>query len=152
MATPPHTRPSKDKDAAAVLKRMADCPAFFERLVLDPFFSDFPNPFFTPIRMPGTSSCKCKNVPPGALASEAVVRTWSIQFLWLDRPDFYRLSFRAVHATAGGSFRGTIREKFVQMQKNVLSLSQIGAMFHFRSSGITRSLTTKTKKSRKEET
>jgi hypothetical protein len=38
MATPPHTRPSKDKDAAAVLKRMADCPAFFERLVLYPFF------------------------------------------------------------------------------------------------------------------
>jgi hypothetical protein len=72
--------------------------------------------------------------------------------LWLDRHDFYRLSFRAVHATAGGSLRGTIREKFVQMQKNVLSLSQIGVMFPFRSSGITRSLTTKRKKSRKEKT
>ena len=75
MATPPHTRPSKDKDAAAVLKRMADCPAFFERLVLDPFFSDFPNPFFTPIRMPGTSSRKRKKRASGALANEAVVRT-----------------------------------------------------------------------------
>jgi len=26
----------------------------------------------------------------GVFASEAVVRTWSILFLWLDRPDFYR--------------------------------------------------------------
>jgi hypothetical protein len=152
MATPPHTRPSKDKDAAAVLKRMADCPAFFERLVLDPFFSDFPNPFFTPIRMPGTSSCKCKNVPPGALASEAVVRTWSIQFLRLDRPDFYRLSFRAVHGDHWRLVSGHDSRKVCAYAKKRIEPFANRCHVQFRSSGITRSLTTKTKKSRKEKT
>jgi hypothetical protein len=37
-------------------------------------------------------------------ASEAVVRTWSIQFPWLGPARF--LSFRAAHANARGSFRG----------------------------------------------
>jgi hypothetical protein len=130
MATPPHTRPSKDKDAAAVLKRMADCPAYFSNALSS-------IRFFRTSRIHFSRRSVCRehhraNAKTCLLErwqGEAVVRTWSIQFLRLDRADFYRLSFRAVHATAGGSFRGTIREKFVHMQKNVLSLSQIGAMF-----------------------
>ena len=37
----------------------------------------------------------------GVFASEAVARTWSIQFPWLDRPDFYRsgLPMRTLAAT-----------------------------------------------------
>ena len=37
----------------------------------------------------------------GVFASEAVARTWSIQFPWPDRPDFYRsgLPMRALAAT-----------------------------------------------------
>src|SRR5271166_594872 len=53
----------------------------------------------------------------GVFASEAVVRTWSIQFPWLDRPDFYRsgLPTRTLAAQVGG----TIQKKFVRMQKLV---------------------------------
>ena len=51
----------------------------------------------------------------GVFASEAVVRTWSIQFPWLDRPDFYRSGLPT--RTLAAHFAGTIR-KFVQMQKN----------------------------------
>jgi len=60
-------------------------------------------------------------------ASEAVVRTWSIQFPWLDRPDF--LSFRAAHANARGSFRGYDPKTFVHMQTTCWRVSEIRAMF-----------------------
>ena len=152
MATPPHTRPSKDKDAAAVLKRMADCPAFFERLVLYPFFRT------SRIHLSRRSVCR---EPHRANAKTCLLERWQA------KPSYELGAFNSCGSTGpifivyrselstrplAGSFRGTIREKFVQMQKNVLSLSQIGAMFPFRSSGITRSLTTKRKKSRKEKT
>jgi hypothetical protein len=45
----------------------------------------------------------------GVFASEAVVRTWSVQFPWLDRLDFNRSG--AAHANARGSFRGHDPEK-----------------------------------------
>src|SRR5271165_2294144 len=52
----------------------------------------------------------------GVFASEAVVRTWSIQFPWLDRPDFYRSGLPT--RTLAAHFAGTIH-KFVHMQKTV---------------------------------
>jgi hypothetical protein len=52
----------------------------------------------------------------GVFASEALVRTWSIQFPWLDRPDFYRSGLPTRMLAA--HFADTIQKKFVQMQKN----------------------------------
>jgi ubiquinone biosynthesis protein len=48
-------------------------------------------------------------------ASEAVVRSWSVPFPWIDQPDFYRsgLPTRALAA----HFAGTILKSIVQMQK-----------------------------------
>ena len=51
----------------------------------------------------------------GVFASEAVVRTWSIQFPWLDRPDFYGSGLPT--RTLAAHFAGTI-PKFVQMHNN----------------------------------
>ena|SRR5271165_2119291 len=51
----------------------------------------------------------------GVFSSEAVVRTWSIQFLWLDRPDFYRSGLPT--RTLAAHLAGTIRKKFVHVQK-----------------------------------
>jgi hypothetical protein len=67
-------------------------------------------------------------MPSKCLASEAVVRTWSIQFPWLDRPDFYRsgLSTR----TLASHFAGTIRKRFVHLQTTCWRVSEIRAMFH----------------------
>ena len=48
-------------------------------------------------------------------ASEAVARTWSIQFPWLDRPDFYRSGLPT--RTLAAHFAGTIRNKFVHLHK-----------------------------------
>ena len=53
----------------------------------------------------------------GVFASEAVVRTWSIQFPWLDRPDFYRSGLPK--RTLAAHFAGTIRKHVVRMQKLV---------------------------------
>ena len=50
----------------------------------------------------------------GVFASEAVARTWSIQFPWLDRPDFYRSGLPP--RTFAAHFAGRIL-KFVHMQK-----------------------------------
>jgi len=47
----------------------------------------------------------------GVFVSEAVVRTWSIPFPWLDRPDFYRS--RLPTGTLAAHFAGTIRKEFV---------------------------------------
>jgi ubiquinone biosynthesis protein len=59
----------------------------------------------------------------GVFASEAAVRTWSIQFPWLDRPDFYRSGLP--RRTLGAHFAGTIPQKCVQMQKQ-LGLTRFG--------------------------
>ena len=40
-----------------------------------------------PISMPGG---KPSPMPPECSQAKSVVRTWSIQFRWLDRPNFYR--------------------------------------------------------------
>ena len=52
----------------------------------------------------------------GVFASEALVRSWSIQFLRLDRPDFYRCGLPT--RTLAAHFAGTIPKKFVRMHKN----------------------------------
>jgi hypothetical protein len=65
----------------------------------------------------------------GERQREGVVRTWSIQFPWLDRPDSYRSGLP--RETLAAHFAGTIRKKFVQMQ-NPCDVA-------CRSSGITRS-------------
>lgn len=50
----------------------------------------------------------------GVFASEAMVRTWSIPFPWLDRPDFYRSGLPT--RTLAAHFAGNMW-KFVQTQK-----------------------------------
>jgi hypothetical protein len=55
----------------------------------------------------------------GVFASEAVVRTWSIQFPWF-RPARF-LSFRAAHANAGGTFRGHDPKKVCAYANNLLA-------------------------------
>jgi hypothetical protein len=70
-------------------------------------------------------------------ASEAVVRTWSIQFPWLDRPDFYR--FGLPTRSARGSFRGTIRKRVCAYATNLLARFGNPCDVLCRSSGITRS-------------
>ena len=70
-------------------------------------------------------------------ASEAVVRTWSIQFPWLDRPDFYGSGLPT--RTFAAHFAGTIRKWFVHLQTTCWRVSEIRAIFCSRSSGIIRS-------------
>jgi hypothetical protein len=72
----------------------------------------------------------------GALASEAVLRTWSIQFPWLDQPDFYRCGLPA--RTLAAHFVRTILPKFVHMQKLLAGFGN-PCDVPCRSSGITRS-------------
>ena len=111
---------------------------FFDALSSIRCFPDFPNPFSMPIRMPGISLCKRKNMRAGVFASEAVVRTWSIQFPWLYRSDFYRSGLPT--RTLAVHFAGTIRKKsFVHMQKHLLARFGNPCDVPFRSSGITRS-------------
>jgi len=69
-------------------------------------------------------------------ASEAVVRALSIQFPWLDRPDFYRSGLPT--RTLAAHFAGTIR-KFVRTQKNWLTRFGNPCDVHSGSSGIIRS-------------
>ena len=73
----------------------------------------------------------------GVFASEALIRTWSIQFPWLDRADFYRSGLPT--RTLGAHIAGTIRNRFVQMQKNLLTRFGSPCDVGLRSSGITRS-------------
>src|SRR5271165_6973274 len=61
-------------------------------------------------------------------ASEAVARTWSIQFPWLDRPDFYRSGLTT--RTLAAHFAGTMPKIFVHMQKHCWRVSKIRAMLH----------------------
>jgi hypothetical protein len=60
-------------------------------------------------------------------ASEAVVRTWSIQFPWLDRPDFYRSGLPT--RTLAAHFAGMILKTVVQMHTLYWRVSEIRAMF-----------------------
>jgi ubiquinone biosynthesis protein len=53
------------------------------------------------------------------LASESMVRAWSIPFPWLDHPDFYRSGLPT--RTLATHFGKTIVQKFVQTQKKMLS-------------------------------
>ena len=57
----------------------------------------------------------------GVFASEAVVRSWSMPFPWIDQPDFYRsgLPTRALAA----HFAGAILKTIVQMQKSCWHVS-----------------------------
>lgn len=53
----------------------------------------------------------------GVFASEAVVRTWSIQFPWLDRPDFYRSGLPT--RTLAAHFSGNDLKSFAYAKKLV---------------------------------
>src|SRR5271166_2563965 len=74
---------------------------------------------------------------------ETLARTWSIQFPWLDRPDFYRSGLPT--RTLAAHFAGTMQKKFVQMQKTCWRVSEIRAIFHPEAQESPRVLTTKTK-------
>ena len=71
------------------------------------------------------------------LASEAVARIWSIQFPWLDRPDFYRSGLPT--RTLAAHFAGTIRKRFCANANNLLARFENPCDVPCRSSGITRS-------------
>ena len=60
------------------------------------------------------------------LASEAVARIWSIQFPWLDRPDFYRSGLPT--RTLAAHFAGSAGKIFVQMQQTCWRVPEIRAM------------------------
>jgi hypothetical protein len=70
------------------------------------------------------------------LASEAVARTWSIQFPWLDRPDFYRSGLPT--RTLAAHFAGTI-PKSLCICKKLLPRFGNPCDAPFRGSGINRS-------------
>jgi hypothetical protein len=76
----------------------------------------------------------------GVFASEAVVRTWSIPFPWLDRPDFYRSGLPT--RTLPAHFAGTT-PKICANAQHLLTRFGNPCDVPFRSSGITRSLTRK---------
>jgi hypothetical protein len=63
-----------------------------------------------------------KSKTGGVFASEAVARTWSIPFPWLDRADFYRSGLPT--RTLAAHFAGTIRRSFVRTQKLVDAFGQ----------------------------
>ena len=69
----------------------------FRRLVLDPLFCDFMNPFSAPNRMPGISWCKRRNMPrsrwcfwTGARLVGSPHRCATRPLPWRNRSDFYR--------------------------------------------------------------
>jgi ubiquinone biosynthesis protein len=69
----------------------------------------------------------------GVFASEAFVRTWSIQFPWLDRPDFYRSGLPT--RTLAAHFAGTIQKNFLQIQKNCWRVSKFRARLDLEAQG-----------------
>src|ERR1700732_5332704 len=70
-------------------------------------------------------------------ASEAVARTWSIQFPWLDRSDFYRSGLPT--RTLAAHFAGTIQKRVCANANNLLARFGNPCDVLFGSSGITRS-------------
>ena len=111
------------RDAAGALLREIDfvgercCPPCFSTPCSRSAIFGLPESIFTPIRIGGNLMVQTHNhasltsdfdawletlaYASGVFASEAVARTWSIQFPWPDRPDFYRsgLPMRALAAT-----------------------------------------------------
>jgi hypothetical protein len=79
-------------------------------------------------------------------ASEAVVRTWNIQFPWLARPDFYRSGLPT--RTLAAHFAGTVR-KICANAKTCWRVSEIRAIVCSEAQESPGVLTTKTKKRRK---
>jgi ubiquinone biosynthesis protein len=71
----------------------------------------------------------------GVFASEAVVRTWSILFPWLDRPDFYRSGLPT--RTLAAHFAGTIRNLCFANAKQILTRFENPCDVPLRSAGIT---------------
>ena len=71
----------------------------------------------------------------GVFASEAVVRTWSILFPWLDRPDFYRSGLPT--RTLAAHFAGTIRNLCFANAKQILARFENPCDVPLRSAGIT---------------
>jgi len=62
------------------------------------------------------------------LASESIVRAWSIPFPWLDHPDYYRSGLPT--RTLATHFGRTIVQKFVQMQKKYVELMRNSCEVH----------------------
>jgi len=92
MPAPPHIRPDPERNYEPA-RPLFQCRG----VILDwTFLRGYAkNP------MPGSKTLAYAS---GVFASEAVVRTWSIQFPWLDRPDFYRSGLPT--RTLAASFRG----------------------------------------------
>src|SRR5208283_5411711 len=79
----------------------------------------------------------------GVFASEAVVRTWSIPFPWLDQPDFYRSGLPT--RTLAAHFASTIAKSLCGCTNTCWRVSEIRAMFHSEAQESPETLTTKTK-------
>jgi hypothetical protein len=86
----------------------------------------------------------------GVFASEAVVRTWSIPFPWLNRPDFYRCGLPT--RTLAAHFRGHHPKRDCADAKNLLARFRNPCDVLFRSSGITRSPRHEKKEKKKQKT
>ena len=86
----------------------------------------------------------------GVFASEAVVRTWSIPFPWLNRPDFYRYGLPT--RTLAAHFRGHHPKRACADAKKLLARFGNPCDVLFRSSGITRSPRHEKKEKKKQKT
>ncbi|HYY27531.1 MAG TPA: AarF/UbiB family protein [Chthoniobacterales bacterium] len=64
----------------------------------------------------------------GVFASEAVVRTWSIQFPWIDRPEFYRSGLPT--RTLAAHFWEMIRKLLCKCKKTGWHIPRIDAIFN----------------------
>ena len=125
MPAPPHIRPDPERNYEPA-RPLFQCRG----VILDwTFLRGYAkNP------MPGSKTLAYAS---GVFASEAVVRTWSIQFPWLDRPDFYRSGLPT--RTLAASFRGHDPQKFCAICTKLVDAFLKSVRCSFRSSGITRS-------------
>jgi hypothetical protein len=76
-------------------------------------------------------------------ASEAVVRTWSIPFPWLDRPDLYRSGLPT--RTLAAHFAGMIGNRFFAIAKNCLTRFENSCDVPLKAQELPRSLHTEKK-------
>ena len=111
------TRPARYSAKSTSSGSGSRCPACFSTPCSPSAIFGLPESIFTPIRIGGNLMVQTHNhasltsdfdawletlaYASGVFASEAVARTWSIQFPWPDRPDFHRsgLPMRALAAT-----------------------------------------------------
>ena len=128
----------------------------FRRLVLDPLFCDFMNPFSAPNRMPGISWCKRRNMPRSRWCFWTGARLVGSPHRCATRAPMAQpvrfLSVRATHANARDYSAGPSPKSLCIRTNNCWRVAEIRAIFHSGSSGITRSPANENKEKRKRKT